>query len=267
MSSPLQRLFYINTLLKSGGTNEKFKYTLQIPDGYNRVVLLSASIPNTFYLVQNGFNTFTLRELGVDYTITIPEGNYSAKVFGLVVAPLMSAASGNGWTYSIVLPNANIEASTGKFKYTVTGNGVNQPSIICTDFVNEQLGFSINSTNTFSSNNLISSTTVNFGCDSQVFIHSDIAEDDSSVLQEIYGNNTPFLGYMTYQCTAPDKYSKPLRSGVSNTYSFSLTNEKNRLLNLHGVDMQLTLCIYKHDPINDQLREYVKYKVQNEPTA
>jgi hypothetical protein len=265
MSSSAQQLFYISTLFKTSGTNENFKYTMQIPDGMDRVVLLSASIPNTFYLVQEGLNTFTLRELATNYTVTVPPGNYSNKSFASVVAPLITAASGHGWTYSLSMANPLTEAVTGRFNFTVTGNGVNQPSFVFTNMVNEQLGFDINSTNSFVGNKLISSTTVNFGCESQIFLHSDIAEGDTSVLQEIYGNNTPFCGWMTYQCTAPDRYSKRLRSASSNTYNFSLTNEHDQLLNLHGVNMQLTLCIYKQDPINDQLRQYIKYKVQNEP--
>ena len=93
--------------------------------------------------------------------ITIPPGNYSAKVFALVVVPLINAASPNGWIYSMALPNQNAQASTGKFIYTVTGNS-SQPSIICTENVNEQLGFLDNSINTFVDDELSSLTTVNF---------------------------------------------------------------------------------------------------------
>ena len=261
-----QRLYYVNTLFKKSGTNQDFTYELQIPqtDEFDRVVILNASIPNTFYLIQEGINTFTLREDATDATITIPPGNYSAKVFALVLVPLLNAASPNGWIYSMSLPNQNLVASTGKFTYTVTGNS-SQPSIICTDYVNEQLGFAVFSTNTFVGNTLISQNTVNFGAESTMFIHSDIASNgDSDVLQEIFAGNTESLSYITYQCSTPDLYSKTLQTNQSNTFHFSLTNEKKQLLNLHGVDMQLTLCLYKRDDTNELIRKYIKYKVHSE---
>jgi len=228
------------------------------------VVLLNASIPNTFYLIQEGIDTFVLREMpGEDITINIPPGNYSAKVFASTLSGILTGASKNGWVYSIILPNQNIQASTGKFTYTVTGNAPeHQPSIICTDKVNEQLGFHVHSTNTFINGQLESSTIINFGSEATMFIRSDIADNgDNDILQEIYTGNTINLAYVTYQCTAPELYSKALKTNQSNTFRFSLTNEKNQLLNLHGVDMLLTLCLYKRDDTNEMIKRYIKYKV------
>lgn len=258
-----QRIYYINTLNKLEGSNENFSYTVGIPEHqlYNRVVVLSASIPNSFYLIQDDFNTFTIREDGVDTAVTIPPGNYSAKVFALVLVPLMNTASPNGWIYSVSLPNQNIEASTGKFTYNVTGN-LSQPAIICTDQVNEQLGFAVNSVNTFIDSKLISATTVNFVAESTLFLHSDVSDaGDSDVLQEIYTNNTQSLSYISYQCTTPELYSKALSTRSSSVFHFSLTNEKGQLLNLHGVDMQITLCLYKKDDTNDRISAYIGHRV------
>jgi hypothetical protein len=264
-----QRIYYINTLYKASGTNEHFSYALQIPptEHYDRVVLLNASIPNSFYLIQDGFNSFTLTEDAINVTITVPPGNYSAKVFALVVQALMTTASPNTWVYKISLPNANAEAQTGKFTYSVTGNS-SQPSITCTDKINEQLGFAVYSTNTFIANQIISSTTVNFGAESTLFIHSNIANNgDSDVLQEVYAGNTQTLSYITYLCTAPELYSKELQTNQANTFIFSLTNEKKQLMNLNGIDMQLTICLYRKDNTNDLLRKYIQYKVSTEPSA
>jgi len=131
--------------------------------------------------------------------------------------------------------------------------------------VNEQLGFATNSINTFTDGKLISTTTVNFGAESSLFIHSDIADNgDSDVLQEIYAGNTETLSYITYQCTAPELYSKELQSNQSNVFSFSLTNEKRQLMNLNGVDLQLTICLYKKDNTNELISRYIKYKTASE---
>ena len=70
-----------------------------------------------------------------------------------------------------------------------------------------------------------------------------------------------------YQCTAPELYSKALKTNQSNTFRFSLTNEKNQLLNLLGVDMLLTLCLYKRDDTNELIRRYIKYKAAGDKNA
>ncbi len=263
-----QRIYYVNTLNKKSGTNQNFTYEFQIPhtEDYDRVVVLNATIPNTFYLIQENYNSFTLREDGVDVTISVPPGNYSAKVFAKVLSPLMTAASPNQWVYTVSLPNQNLTALTGKLIYSVTGN-TSQPSIICTDKINEQLGFPVFSTNTFVDNELQSAISVNFGAESFMLLHSDIANSgDSDVLQEIYGGNTESLSYITYQCTVPELYSKALQTSKSNTFHFSLTNEKNQLLDLHGVDMQLTICLYKRDNTSEMIRKYIQYKLASEST-
>jgi len=265
--SDSHRIYYINTLFKTSGTNENFQFHFQIPSAehYDSVVVLSASIPNSFYLIQDGFNTFTIDEDGQLVKIIIPAGNYSAKVFGLVVQALMTAASPHGLSYTMKMPNQNIEASTGKFTYSVSGENAFQPAIICTDHVNEQLGFPVFSTNRFVGNQIISATTVNFGAESTLFIHSDIANSgDSDVLQEIYAGNTQTLSYITYQCTTPELYSKVLQTNQSNSFNFSLTNEKKQLMNLNGVDMQLTVCLFKKDNISELIRKYIQYKVHSE---
>jgi hypothetical protein len=206
-----------------------------------------------------------MREDGIDRLITIPPGNYSADVFASTLIELLNTGAPAGWTYNITLPNSFTSPDTAKFTYTVTGNAT-QPSIVCTDQVEEQLGFAINSVNTFIDNSLTSSTVVNFGCESTMFLHSDIASNgDNDILQEIYSNNTIPFSYITYQCTAPELYSKELNTNQANVFHFSLTNEKNQLMNLHGVDMQITLALYKKDDTNELIRQYIKYKVHSEP--
>jgi hypothetical protein len=263
-----QRLYYINTLNKLSGTNEDFTYKIQIPqsEDYNRVVVLSACIPNTFLLIQDGFNTFTLREDSTDVTITVPFGYYNGKVFASVVGALMTSSSPHSWTYDINLPNISTQASTGQFIYTVTGN-TSQPSIICTANVNEQLGFEVNSTNTFVNNSLTSKIVINFNAESTLFLHSDISDHgDTDVLQEIYTSNTQNLYYVTYQCTCPELYSKVLKTKSSNTFRFTLKNEKSQILNLRGVDMLITLCLYKRDNTHDFIRNYIKFKMETNTT-
>ncbi len=260
-----QRVYTINTLNKLSGTNQDFSYQFHIPqqDNYDRVVVLAASIPNTFYVVLEDYNSFTLRENEEDTIVTITPGNYNAKLFATLIPSLMNAASPNHWVYNMSLPNQSTTVSTGKYTFTVTGNS-SQPSIICTANVNEQLGFPVNSINTFVDNTLTSRNTVNFSAEAALYIHSDMADNgDSDILQEIYTGNASALSYITYQCTAPEMYSKALRNNKTNIFRFTVTDERNRVLDLHGVDMLLTICLYKKDDTNKMIREYIKHRVNS----
>ena len=77
-------LYYINSnnRINASDTSYNFSMKINIPspqDGsaYDRVVVLGASIPISFYLIQVGLNTFTVTENGVIRTITLTAGNYS----------------------------------------------------------------------------------------------------------------------------------------------------------------------------------------------
>src|SRR5574338_141074 len=99
-----RRLFYINTADKISGTDaSNFQIQIPIPphETFTHVCVLEANIPKSYYLVQSGFNTFTLRENGVNSTITIPAGNYSLSSFATVLATQLNATTSQGWTYTV----------------------------------------------------------------------------------------------------------------------------------------------------------------------
>jgi hypothetical protein len=278
------RTFYVNTLYRTSGTSENFSYTLPIPHnlGYNRIVVLQAIVPATFYLIQDGVNTFQVLENGTLRPITIPPGNYDAITFATAVTAAMNGGCIYNWLYTVQM----INPVDGVYTYTVTTPDVNGftltgvPSIICTDQVNEQLGFAPNSTNSFGAqvagqvpNNaglppvlvagfittLTSTQVVDLAPESSLYIHSNISNSgDSDVLQEIYTANSVTMGFITYQCTAPDLYSKQLVDSQSNTFQFSITNKKQQLMQLRGADIQLTLCLYRKDDTPELLNKYFK---------
>src|SRR6185312_2178579 len=117
------RYFYINSASRADGTDSKFTYSIPLGDSneWTNVVLLSASIPKSYYLVQTNYNTFILREPGhTDTTITVPAGNYSRSSFMNVLPTLLNAASPSHWTYTMSYPDVSSAANTGKFTYTVS---------------------------------------------------------------------------------------------------------------------------------------------------
>ncbi len=262
------QVFYINSANRISGTDENFSYLLPIDvtANYDSVCVLSASIPRSYYLVQSGFNTFTLQEDVLTATITVPAGNYSYLSFMAVLPTLLNNASPNGWTYSISYPSRLIEADTGRFTFTVTGNSGTQPSfIVDSSALCEQLGLEPNTTNTFVGDTLTSTTVINFTPEETLFLHSDCANNKSDdILQEIYDWNSPPMSYIVYQNYGLfEPYSKKLTISSTRTVAISLTNENGTLINLNKRNMLVTLCIYKRDNLPDVLRSLVRIKLMD----
>ena len=263
MISQNHQILYINSSNRVSGTDEAFTYSLPIEVGshFDRVCVLACSIPKSFYVIQQFFNTFTLIEGVSTATISITPGNYSYLSFMVVLPALLNAASPNHWTYTMTYPNRLIAADTGKFTYTTTGNGGTQPQFITTVNVYEQLGFAPNSTNTFAANSLTSTNCINFSQEETLFIHSDCCSNaGKDILQEVYDDNSPPMSFITYQNKQFEPYSKDLRNNTSSLFAFSLTNENGRTMNLNGRNLLLTLIAYKKDTLSEVIKEVVKTK-------
>lgn len=267
------KLFYINSELRSSGTSDNFTYSLSIPDNqkFDRVCVLQASIPQSYYIVASNSNTFTLIELGVPTTITIPIGNYNVNNFALVITTLLNSSSPNLWTYQMVYPLSVNNSNMGKFNFTVTGSGGSQPSLFFATEVHEQFGFNLNTTNTFVGGILTSSNVVSFVPETRIFIHSDLGinfDDGDSVLQEIYGNNSIPLSMMSYQLTTdPSAYSKKIRSGNDNFYRFWITDKNDTPIQLNGQDIMITLLAYRKDNFSELFRTYVQHQILSNDVA
>lgn len=258
-------IYYVNSAnrLNASDTDNSFSYKfINLQDGeFDSVVVLSASIPKSFYLFQNGQNTFQLKENTSTVTITIPQGNYNRNSLLAIVMRLLNTNSPNGWTYIITYPNINVTADDGKYYFTVTGNS-SQPSLIFQTYCYEQLGFNINSTNTFVSNSLVSSNVCNLSVETTLFIHSNVSQNYNSdnTLQEVYSNGEASYSYINFINPCPHEYSKPFENNNSNTFNFTLTDEYGNLINTNGININFTIMFYKKNIIDDMLKGYIKMK-------
>ena len=74
------------------GTTSNFTFKIDFPadQQYNRVVVQQVLIAQTFYLFQEGTNTFILDVGGTQFTIVIPVGNYNYKTFADVISQLLT---------------------------------------------------------------------------------------------------------------------------------------------------------------------------------
>lgn len=93
-----KRIYYINSGNQLSSLISYFTVPIEIPNGYDRITVLGAQIPISFYLVQQGYNTFTLTENGTSVVISITIGSYNANSFSLALLSLLNANSPNGYT-------------------------------------------------------------------------------------------------------------------------------------------------------------------------
>jgi hypothetical protein len=204
----------------------------------------------------------TERKSGVDSSvqITVPPGNYNTASFAATIPLLLNIASPNLWTYNMTFPNGFTSPQTGKFTFLVSGpTGADYASFSFTNQLNEQFGFAANTTNAFASNKLVSVNVVTFIPETSIIVHSDIVDDgDSDVLEIILSNNNIPLSNATYQCHDVGAYSKKLRTNQSNSYSFSLTDEHGKQLDLNGLPCMFELILFKQDTLRDYVKDLVR---------
>jgi len=263
------RVEYINSALRSNGTNESFTWTITMSQDevYDKVVVLFANIPISYYLVSSGSNVFQLQELTTVVNITVPPGDYSSNSFINVVLPLINSASPNHWTYTMSINNSFTSAQNGLYTWTVSGNSSNQPSFIFPtgNYLFDQFGFSAGSTNVFVGNTLTSVNVLNFVPETSIYCYSNLIEtrdnNTTNILQEFYGQNNVNFSNLVYQCTSLEGYSKTINNAHRNSFTMTLLDEYGNLMNLNGRPWFVTLLFYKSNNIYDIIKTFLKYAI------
>jgi hypothetical protein len=258
------QLYYVNSRNRINGTDSNFSFKIDIDQtiNYDRVAIVDASIPKSYYLIQDGRNTFTLQEGINTITITLTPGNYSRLSLKTSLQTKLNESSTFDY---IVSYSSSPSYDDGKFIFTVSNNSGTQPQFIFSDYLYEQLGFNRNSTNTFTANVLSSTNVINLQPETTLMIRSDICQNrNENILQNISSSGNSDFSYIVYQNFNLDIYSKTMNSNTSNTYNFILTDEDGNEINLNGLNMIFTLLVYKSDDFNEKVLDYIKYKtIQN----
>ncbi len=273
---PRRRWFYITSNTQLSSVNSTFSFEINMPDNqeFDRLVLTQALIPLSFYVIGAGQNTFILNENGVDIPVTVPPGNYSSVNFPAVIGPLLTAASQNGITYTVTYPNSATEAQTGKFTYTALNTII---PIYFTFPLDDDLairfGFDRGETEYFSASGpnevLVSPNVVDFTAENSIYIHSSLVQDEAGqdILQEIYVGNTAPNTNITWLCPDLLGYSKRLSPSKSRLATFSFTDEFNNPIYFEGLDVVLTIMVYKDPTPWTLLENYIKYLMHKDMAA
>jgi hypothetical protein len=254
----ISKVFYINSTVRCSGTSDtNFSYTLNIPskNTFNKVCLLQLSIPKSFYNFPSGSNTFILQEKGVNYTITVPFGSYNVTNLCSTLSSILTAASGNSWTYSVSYPTSS-QANTGLLTFTVSGNGIFQPSLIFTGgYCYIQLGFNNASTNAFVSSSLSS---VNFICLStvnRIYVKSSMCStSEQSILQEVL-QTFPDNSYIYFEQYDIQANSKEFTNNLSQVFDFVITDGEGKQISTNGLNVQMSLLCYEKNDTSELQKE------------
>jgi hypothetical protein len=261
------QIIHVDSNNRLTGSHSNFTYQMDLSRNveYDRVVVLDANIPKSYYLVQAGLNTFQLKESSATVTITLPAGNYNRTSLRNVLTTLLNTASPSGFNYTITNQNIQNTQDTGKYFYSVSGNGPIQPSFIFTTNLYEQLGFNANSTNNFSANQLVSTNITNLQPETRVFIRSDICQNfNDNILQNIDASQNADYSFIGYRNYCPREYSKEFRSGTTNVFFFQITDENGTILDTNGLNVVITIMIYQLNRIDELIKAYVHYKISKE---
>ena len=268
----IKRFYYINSANLLTSSNNTFSVQLQIPDhiNFNRVAVLQASIPISYYLVQYGLNTFTLMEGGNSAKISIPLGNYNINSFATVVSALLSSSSPNGLTYTMTYNSSFTQPVNGLLTYTANSTA-HQISFIFdpNNSLNEQFGFDTGSTDMFTAgaltSTLISTDVCQFVPENTIYCHSNLVNSGyDDILQEFFNANNPSFSYIAWTNPDPLTYSKHLAAGKTQYVSFSFTNENELPIYFNGANVTLTLMLYRDVDYFEKAESFMRYQIHLE---
>lgn len=246
------RIIYFDSTDRVSGTSSNFNIVYNLPNNnYDKIALLSCSIPKSYYNVTIYNNTFTLKENTTSVLITLPVGSYNKNNMIIKLTSLLNSASPNGLTYSITYPNNQIEADT--FKYTFTSsNALISSSFIFTKSIALILGFE-NGTFPFTSGVLESKYAINFN-KPYLYIKTDLCPTATdSILQEIY-TSAMDQTFISYNQIAVHDNCKDFQGGSDNICSISIVDKDGVLVDLNGKNWVCSMLVFNKDDTNDMIK-------------
>lgn len=239
---------YVDSDYRISGTSSNFVYKIELPKPFNRCCVISASIPKTWYLIQSGYNTFSVTEASGTRTITIPVGDYTVTNFTTVLLAQLNTGT---YVYSV-----SRDAYTSKLTYTVSGNAGFQPIFTFpnSSVLYRMTGFEFASTNTFSADSLVSINIPFFQHTNVVFIRSNLQSSENSslsgdILVQITAIANSQLSAITYSAVDANRQSKAINKG-SNVFYFKVTDSDGFSLDLNGIPINLEIAFWFADDTN-----------------
>lgn len=261
-----------NRLNKDGqySSSSLFDHYIELPIGntYDRVCLLNAKIPHSYYQVlsnNKGLNTFILRVNGVDNIITVPIGNYTKTSIAVTMTKLLSNVIVNT---TVTYPDSSTEPQTGKLTFNIPNPSLFNVSFIFDPFnsfyVNELLGVDFMTYNMSVITNIVfvSPNVIHTRIPSTIYLGSDLVNsyNSSYYLQEFDTGNQSF-GDIVFNQTDVQGNSRTLTNANHRTFSFYLVDDNDIIIDLNGNDITFSLLFYRHN--EESLFQIEQIKLDN----
>lgn len=261
-----KELFHINSNNKtnSSDTHSFFNVTLDIDPltEYDRVVVLDACFPKTFYLICADCNKFTVTDddRPTPTVLQIPVGNYSRRGFKTALEALL------GVKYTITFDNINTGKDNGHYYFEYSGTSLPVFTFDETGLY-EQMGFNPHTSYTFQTvgikKQLESVNVMNFKTKNTFYILSNIVQNrGNNILQNIYSQTAGDFEYINWTNSHPDEYGKRYTGGTSNTFWFKIVDEDYNPIDLNSTsttsNVLLTVMVYKENHIDSLIKGAIK---------
>jgi len=259
------KLVHINsidaTTIFSSDRTTDFSYELEQPISVpeNQLLLVScigATIPYTFYNIRSNINNrlcVRLTEFGLIYNLDVPEGNYSSTALLLKIKELFDGAE---FTETI---NITYDRVSMKFDFTIVGGG----GIAYFDFrtennpypCNVELGFNRSQTEISTNTKSPNVADVN-GSIHGLYVRTNITsnsiyDSESKSLSSILARipiRVNFGGIIFWDTGDGIGHKAQVDSQLIKSIRIRLTDDRNRLINLNGLNFTLTILfdfVYK----------------------
>jgi hypothetical protein len=245
---------------RTSGISSNFTVKLpQLNKNYNRVSVLAANIPKTYYNIQSPYNTFILEEASVQVTVTVLNGNYSfygLNGFDVALQALLRSASLNSILYVVTA-----DPLLGKYRITSNNNLISKIIFPLSSNLYKNFGCLYNSANSFNSVSAFLSTNVCIFTINVILINSSIVKGVSSqstaanILTKININAGPSFSSIGYVNYSPEIASR--ECDVSDSLSIVITDIDGTELNLNGIPCDFSLLFFRFDDTNEIIRKNI----------
>ncbi len=259
-------IYHLNSANRIDGTNSDFNIKVDLTGtGYSitdfdSVCLLSASIPKSYYAIQDLQNSFTFREKNTSHIIIIPPGTYSATDFSTTVIGLINNTTTDGNTYTMF-----IDFKTAKFTIS-SSNSSDLFHINPGNYLYNRFGLNKNQeTSSVDGLGILPSINViDMSPESDLFIRSDIisggADANEDIFYDVQASNVPPYGRIQTIDTDPQQHSRVLNN-TQDTYRFHITDEFGNPINLNGINWTSTILFFKKSSIPQKIKDFISYIV------
>lgn len=249
------KIIDISSGYKISGTTGDF--TMSIPPidpRYNRVSVVSASIPKTFFNVDAPYNTFVMTESKTNTTITVNPANYSFSSFAVTLANLLNANTSNAITYTVT-PNT----ATGELTISSNTSAISTTiAVPASSNLYRQFGadyasnFTFNQSTPWTSPNACLFTINVVVINSSLVKSSGVSFTSGNILQVININNIPAFGAISYENYSPLNNARD--AVITQSANFTLTDGDGTILDFNGIPCNFSLMFSCFDDTNSLIR-------------